>query len=152
MDRTPFNLTNNKTLQVISCSSTKHRQESSKKSSQPIPIKVSDSKSEYQQCNSISADKAYYDMLTWQMYNLITEARRMRAYSRLSQSDICNSEYYVGGRNLYKPTNHTVRLGLAKSPGNIDELQEQEPPNSSSITEKEEKIDDDGSHIFHLEV
>lgn len=154
MNRTSFRVTNSKTLQVlISSSSTKHRKESSKQSSQPIPIKVSNSKRECQESNDISSDVAYYDMRTWQMYNLITEARRIRAYNRLGQSDSCNaSEYFLTGRNLCKSMNYgTVSVDLANAPGKIDDLQEQESLNSS-MTDKEEKADGDGSHIFYLEI
>ena len=63
-----------------------------RRSSPPIPIKSTIHAEDSGSHDSSDDLESYYNQLTWRMYNRITEARRIRAYVR--QSNSFDSEDY----------------------------------------------------------
>ncbi len=77
--------------------------------SQPIPIKKCER--EPSQHEEEEVDTAPYDLATWNMYILITNARRLRAFSRSTSGD-CSYE---------DPVAHVVQPVVAEVDGTVQE-------------------------------
>eukprot|EP00956_Cyclotella_meneghiniana_P030515 scaffold77006_cov23-Cyclotella_meneghiniana.AAC.1 len=95
-----------------------------RRSSPPIPIKSTIHAEDSGSHDSSDDLESYYNQLTWRMYNRITEARRIRAYVR--QSNSFDSEDYacspieckspVSTNQVKSPTRmnqHLERLGVS---------------------------------------
>jgi hypothetical protein len=124
-----------------------------RQSSPPIPIKSTPSVASVQdsstsvQCN----DEAHYNMLTWQMYNRIMTARRIRAYSLQNSEDSLVGEYYHAWVDYNKYTHDKKGSNQANSE-TMKEIQVHVASAASNISSSEEEHDDDYGEVFELEI
>jgi hypothetical protein len=90
-------------------------------------------------------------MLTWQMYNRIMTARRIRAYSLQNSEDSLVGEYYHAWVDYNKYTHDKKGSNQANSE-TMKEIQVHVASAASNISSSEEEHDDDYGEVFELEI